>query len=40
MKKSTPGLNDNIGITIALNEYFAKEKKVEKKNWQKIYPNY
>ena len=40
MKESTPGLNDNIGITIALAEKKLKKKKKKGKIWQKRSPNY
>ena len=40
MKESNPGLNDNIGITIALAEKKLKKKKKKGKIWQKRSPNY
>ena len=40
MKDSTLGLNDDIGITIALAENFVNKKKEERENGQKRYPNY
>ena len=39
-KESTPGLNDDIGNTIALDEKIVMKKKEEKKNWQNRCPKY
>ena len=40
MKESTPGLNDDLVVTISSAEIFVKKKKKKGKNLQKRSPNY